>query len=614
MKKINYDFFNAQNRNQAMQMNHFVQKMDLKHEKNSQKTKGEISALESHKEEFKDMPKEFFDAVKAFEKNGYKLDKSDLNELKNLFKSGEIDAQTMDLSIKKSLPLNSEILGEINSFIDLSLLDFLDYKEESSSSQNRNIRNKNRQIPSGSDLHSLTKSIDKALNEMLAEIEKEEENTPKYKLSQQAQKEKSNIRKGISDRDFLEAIEELKTHINKQNQEINASLFVQNYDFKLILEEKITPKIAEVKAQFEELKSHISKNIDRMMQTPSIKSNTELLFKTIEVLDNAIMKSDISLYMDLKGERELIKLSTKLNQAHDILQKGDYSKAKDILSEISKNLNDIVFKPSLKRVMAISDIPNPSDSNLNLEYANHFMSHAVNSFHDEKTSATSLLDFMRTLGINHESEVFQKLFPQINQSSENKISQEHNNQIRNNIFNLKEILLNLSKSSENISMGEKVKANSAISAINVNQYQNKFAEDKIMQEMNFHIPVKINNKVADVKVFIKSSQKNMKLDYANFNMYFVLNTELQGNIGIRVAAVDLKLKVELKNDVFASKPLQKLDSIRLNFKSFVEEIGYHLVELKFSKFDEEKNTSTNPQEKDEKPEQLFYKNTFNLRV
>lgn len=613
MKKINYDFFNTQNRTQRMQINHFAQKLELKKDKNTQKTQGETSVLEAHKEEFKDMPKEFFDAVKTFEKNGYKLDKSDLNELKNLFKQGEIRAETMDMSIKKSLPINSEILGEINGFIDLSLLDFLDLKEEYNGSKRGQIRREHPRQHSGNDVNSITQSIDKALNEMMEQIEKEEEKTPKYKLSHQEQKENPNIKKNIDDSDFLEAIEELKTHINNQNQEINASLFTQNYDFKLILEEKITPKITSVKTEFEALKTHISKNIEQMMQTPNAKNNADLLFKTIETLDNAIMKSDISLYMDLKGERDLIKLSTKLNQAHDILQKGDYSKARNMLTEISQDLNDIVFKPSLKKIMAISNIPTPTDSNLNLDYAGEFMSHAINSFHEE-VSASSLLDFMRTLGINHESEVFQKLFPQINQSSENRVLQEQNNQIRNNLFNLKEILLNLSKSSENISMGEKVKANSAISAINVNQYQNKFAEEKIMQEMNFHIPVKINNKVADVKVFIKSSQKNMKLDYANFNMYFVLNTELQGDIGIRVSAVDLKLKVELKNDVFASKPTQKLEKIRGNFKTFVEEIGYHLVELKFSKFDEEKNSSTNSQEKNEKPEQLFYKNTFNLKV
>lgn len=613
MKKIDTHFYNRNNTNHTIQMNQFTKKIESKYSQNTPNSENSFSILQKHKEEFKDMPKEFFDAVKTFEKNGYKLDKSDLNELKNLFKQGEIRAETMDMSIKKSLPINSEILGEINGFIDLSLLDFLDLKEEYNGSKRGQIRREHPRQHSGNDVNSITQSIDKALNEMMEQIEKEEEKTPKYKLSHQEQKENPNIKKNIDDSDFLEAIEELKTHINNQNQEINASLFTQNYDFKLILEEKITPKITSVKTEFEALKTHISKNIEQMMQTPNTKNNADLLFKTIETLDNAIMKSDISLYMDLKGERDLIKLSTKLNQAHDILQKGDYSKARNMLTEISQDLNDIVFKPSLKKIMAISNIPTPTDSNLNLDYAGEFMSHAINSFHEE-VSASSLLDFMRTLGINHESEVFQKLFPQINQSSENKVLQEQNNQIRNNLFNLKEILLNLSKSSENISMGEKVKANSAISAINVNQYQNKFAEEKIMQEMNFHIPVKINNKVADVKVFIKSSQKNMKLDYANFNMYFVLNTELQGDIGIRVSAVDLKLKVELKNDVFASKTTQKLEKIRGNFKTFVEEIGYHLVELKFSKFDEEKNSSTNSQEKNEKPEQLFYKNTFNLKV
>lgn len=644
MKQVKQDFISPANFNTANTIGNFVKNLQLKQtnqkpaEGSQNKQESTKSVLEKHKEAFKDMPKAFFETVRHFEKNGYQLDKSDLNELKTLFQQDAIDSKSTQFATDKNLPINAQVMSDVKNYLGASLLDFLELSDKKQVEEKKDHTEKTQSFISKTNewksnpTANFVGKIDSALEEMLSALDKEANEQNSFRSLNETNSNDPNQGDSnhISDDVFLNSVKELKSALEElsqrasieENQLLNSAFLSQNYEIKMILEEKITPKIASVREQFNDLKNTLSKNLEMVQNISNPANHTNnaaLLAKSIEMLDNAIMKSDISLYMDLKGERDLIKISTQLNSASELLNKGDYQASRDLLSEISSKLNDMVFRPSLKKVMAISNQTPPVLANTDFNTVGEFFKNAVQTFNEGQFEASKLLDYLRSLGINHEAESFQKLFPALSGTS--ATSQEHteakelSNTMRKDLFNLKEVLLSLSKSSENISMGEKVKANSAIGVINANQYQNKLNENKLMQEVSFHIPLTLNEGVADVKVFIKSSQKNMKLDYANFNMYFVINTQAQGNIGIRVSSLDLKLKIEIKNDLLANTPKQMIEDAKTSFKKHVEEIGYSLIELKISKFDQ--MLSTNPLtdvDNVEVTNSLTLQNTLNLQV
>ena len=80
-----------------------------------------------------------------------------------------------------------------------------------------------------------------------------------------------------------------------------------------------------------------------------------MLEATISKLDNAILKSDMMLFTDMKTEKQLMNASTQLAEAKKLLAKGDHVQAGKIVSEVKTLVDKLMFKPSEQKIIHFVD-------------------------------------------------------------------------------------------------------------------------------------------------------------------------------------------------------------------------------------------------------------------
>ena len=138
--------------------------------------------------------------------------------------------------------------------------------------------------------------------------------------------------------------------LNEQMQSLN----IQSKD---ILVTKVTQRLAQVTHDFRELKREISRNLDNVERVVNtFKKNAypqakQMLETTISKLDNAILKSDMMLFTDMKTEKQLMNASTQLAEAKKLLAKGDHDQAGKIVNEVKTLVDKLIFKPSEQKIM-----------------------------------------------------------------------------------------------------------------------------------------------------------------------------------------------------------------------------------------------------------------------
>jgi hypothetical protein len=186
------------------------------------------------------------------------------------------------------------------------------------------------------------------------------------------------------------------------------------------------------------------------------------------------------------------------------------------------------------------------------------------------------------MGVNHEAEVFQKVFGTEGKQNVNEASVK-------SLENLKSMLMTLSKTGT--SSAEQETISKTLSHINGQQLNMKVVDKAQPQQLMINIPMSLEGHLTDVKVFIKSKQQDMKVDWQNFNMFFVLDTKSFGDVGIKVAAVDKKVKVEvLNNNANAEASIKPLTEM---LKTYVEEVGFSVTGINFNSWGNEHPTKKN---------------------
>ena len=193
--------------------------------------------------------------------------------------------------------------------------------------------------------------------------------------------------------------EQMQYDLNEQMQSLN----IQSKD---ILVTKVTQKLAQVTQDFRELKREISRNLDnveRVMNTS--KKNAypqakQMLETTISKLDNAILKSDMMLFTDMKTEKQLMNASTQLAEAKKLLAKGDHVQAGKIVNEVKTLVDQLIFKPSEQKIMHYVNkesmalgTSSPSQQMLTK------LSEATHGTINQEPSARQMYEMVRSLGL-----------------------------------------------------------------------------------------------------------------------------------------------------------------------------------------------------------------------
>ncbi len=536
--------------------------------------------------------KEVKSAIKIIEKNGYTITAKDVESIREFMSSDGADKSDKLNAIKeafsKEMPLNNKLLSALSGYPKMSLLDFIEPIEL------REIKGGENTTQSGTYTREDLNKIDNNLKKIIKELDKLEKSN-NLNSKENDKSEKNSNDKSITKTDLETSTNNSNNNIANGEEETNKEMMnavenniivqdritenllediamIQNYvssaisinnHYDTYIETKITPKLLKLKNEFIDFKKDVIKTLDKVEAKGISKADKRnILLETVEKIDSKIMKSEMSLFMDLKGERELLKISSKLQEAIKLIKENKVSEAEKIIKSQVTILDKMKYEPSIKKAVALSSIKQNENNNLKTIKSSIYKS--AEGFTVSDKSASSVVNYLRKLGINHEVENFEKYISQNNNSKEDFV----------NIKNIKEMLLALKNNTKN--QNDYQKASSMITSIDKSQVKNKIADNKSLQTVSFDIPLKIDGRIKNVKVFIKSPQKELKLDWENFNMFFAFDTDKLGKIGIRVVAVNKNLNISITNDEISISSSHK---IKEDLKKDVEEFGYKVIKM-----------------------------------
>ncbi|MED1872989.1 hypothetical protein [Brevibacillus borstelensis] len=367
-----------------------------------------------------------------------------------------------------------------------------------------------------------------------------------------------------------------------ENAGIQMGAFLATKD--LVVTE-ITQKLSQAATHFQSVKRELVRNIDNMIQVAetnrgNILSGVKpLLESTIDMLDKAILKSEITMLTDMETEKQLMKASGDLAEARRLLTKGDNEQAMAVLKDVKAKLDALQWRPSNVRIQhfmtgqSIFGDEAPQASNLL-----HQVTEAAQHFQSQPPSARNTFEFFRSMGLNYDSEVAQ--FLSSGQSQQGGHEDLHKN--------LKAALLQLSKAEEGQSLPNhgNHSVEQALQNVTGQQLLSKSEAGTHLQSMFFQLPLLLENGLENLKLYVNSKNEGQKVDWENCSLYFLIETKKLGQTGIHISAVDRNLSITIKNDQPRIK--ERLEPLVAKCKENLTEIGYNIAGVTFTRFTEEK--------------------------
>ncbi len=183
----------------------------------------------------------------------------------------------------------------------------------------------------------------------------------------------------------------------------------------------VTKKMAEVGNEFRDLRKELTRNLDnigRLLETGARNSSQlalRMIEPTIQMLDKTLLKSDMLLFTDMKTEKILMKASSQMAEARSLLEAGKQQEAAKLVEDVRNSIANLKWQPTADRVQRFV-----VESQKQLEYlrqpAEQQLSQALDRYSlpvNDQTSGREIYDLLRGLGLNHESEVAQRLVAQL---------------------------------------------------------------------------------------------------------------------------------------------------------------------------------------------------------
>jgi len=340
--------------------------------------------------------------------------------------------------------------------------------------------------------------------------------------------------------------------------------------FKQFLVTKVTAQAIEAKETFNQVRKEIVQSL-RDLEPPKSPQEKldmkEVLTKAIDKLDNTLMKSDVTLFTSMKMERDLLNMSSTLQEARKLLSKGDLTQAMDITKNVQKKLDQMVFKPAEKNIQLMA-MKNGMDV-LNVK------PNMMPSINWQDTSPRGVLELFRDLGLNHEPEVAEKLL-----SHDKSMARDENYKIKDN---LKAVLMKMVENEEPDNRRAVAAAEKTLNNLTGQQLMNKLETKQDTQTLFFHIPVQADGEIKDMKLFVNARKNGDALDWENSSLYFSVDLKKYGETGIHLQSKDKLLSITVRNDNQAFEGVMKPLVTALQ-KEFVD-VGYKLGPVSFSNLD-----------------------------
>ncbi|MBS4535436.1 hypothetical protein GOQ29_07360 [Clostridium sp. D2Q-14] len=380
---------------------------------------------------------------------------------------------------------------------------------------------------------------------------------------------KNKDEKNIDNNSLLSRLED------KENDNLDLSSYPENIlstEFngqKKVLMTIVTEKMNLINENFKDLKNTLVKNMDRVIFDNTINKEDikESLENSLDYLNRKILKSDITLYTDMLTEKKLIKISSKIDMAKNLVSKNNIKEGKILINEIKEELNKIEFKASEEKIVyglskEISKDINGSKDNINSSF---------DIFKNPPSGARQVYDYMKNLGLNYEKDILNdELF------NLNNINLEEN--LKGNLL---KIMSQENRSIKDISSIMKVLDN-----LNGQQLLNKLENNNSVQTMFFDIPVNLVGKIENMKLIVNSNKENEKIDWKNSSLYFLIETDKLGETGILINSQNRNLDITIRND--NNKIKNKIAFLEDELVDKLKDIGYNVNRIRYDKFSKEK--------------------------
>ncbi len=365
--------------------------------------------------------------------------------------------------------------------------------------------------------------------------------------------------------------------LNNLEEYIISSLSTLTISGKDYIVTEISKRLKEARGDFKELKLDISRNLDMLTRHINKESKVDIhnahivLEKTIDKLDKAILKGDITLFTDMKMEKELIKSSSDLVKAKAFLQKGEYEKAYQLADKVKNIFEKINWRPSQSRIIHMAKLRENIDNSPNdKERLDGAVKNFLSTINQNKGSGRMLYEALRLLGMDHEGESAR--FLALQDLSNDNIS-----------TNLKASLLRMMENNP----GQNNEALSQLAHKITGQQLLSNSDKGQFQTMFLNIPLLIDGRIQDAKLYINSRKEKEKLDFENCSIYFLIETKKLGETGILLTSTGRNIAINIKNN---KETLEKnIKSLLDNFRENLIDLGYEIGNISFSKFEDREN-------------------------
>jgi len=557
--------------------------VDIKQTKTSPETssnKGDLSAIST-----KGMSEPLLKAVKLFSDQGYTLTQDAISAIHEFLESSpgsfEDKLMALEVLIQKEMPINPQLMHDIHSSRTGTLLDHLPIHTIPNIEGSMGITDfeSSEGVTTIEDaLLKVTGTLEALLSTLFEELSTKDGDKPvgigdKIDFSREIEALDENEQKVLN-----EIIPQLLQSLGLQFHQSDVALeSFSSKDTRIVLEQRITPRLLEIKAAFDATKKDVLAQLNTLSareKPMTTNERVQVLAKVIDKLDALIMKSEAGLFLSLKGERDLLKQSSVVQKAREALISHDIKTSQSLVKSAMMTIEALSFKPTLSKVMALPQFsavdPFPGalaeGADRAYEKLTFDFAKGTKSFSEQEPTVASLVHFLRRLGINHETEVFQRVFSKTTPSTASSSQAP---------ANLKEQLLTLSRL--NLKEDYQQSTEKAISHLSGQQLGNKLLDKPQVQQMMLAIPYQVNGQVAEVKVYIQAKQDQLKVDWQNFDMFFVLSTAQMGEVGIKVRAIHSKLSVDVLNNHIEREaiftPLVEMLSKE------IEDVGYEVTRM-----------------------------------
>jgi hypothetical protein len=341
----------------------------------------------------------------------------------------------------------------------------------------------------------------------------------------------------------------------------------------------ITEKLSQAALDFKKLQIEMNKKLENAAfllnsgQTLARQQAKQFVEAVINTLDRAILQGEFMLFTDMKTEKQMLQVSAKLAEAKQLLTEGKQSGALKIVNEVKNLLGGLRFQPAdVKMKHFVSDFHFNEQEAMPKQQLLSQLARTLKLPLGEEVSARNMFEQFRQLGFQHEQDVSRALWLK---------------QPAMEPQNIKSLLMKLSQGEPGVIAQQ---AEHALANITGQQLLSKFDGNHHMQTMFYQLLILLHDQIETVHVYLNSRNDGGKLDWQNCSLYFLLDTEKYGKIGILLQALERNLTLTIKTD--NEKLAEGLKPLTEMTKENLEAIGYNVKGIAFAKMNEQQEQKT----------------------